>query len=791
MNAQKLVPIKRMHLLSLVVVIALFVAGCSGSSDSGSNQIVSDGQATVNDVDNSSGANELLVGSEMNPASMMPVDDTENESSEAPAVDPQSPPAISQPSPTTVRVDFDIMVPAYMSNELQVRLDWGDINTAATFIRDESWSVSENFPSNTENLLTITFFDRNGALIIGRFEETFRTGTDSTQTVQVSADQFNVATWDDDNDGVSNLDELIAGTNPTGDDAPMPVQAALELVPDKTFRITWQTIPNASFYQVLENPDGVSGFSDISGQLNASTSSFDHRVALYARVNAQYLVQSCNDQGCIDSEPVLVTGTLDNAIGYFKASNPEVENRFGDSVNLSADGSTLVVSSRGESSGAMGINGLQIDRSQPLSGAVYVFVRVNGLWQQQAYIKASNTEERDQFGSSISLSTDGNTLAVGALFEDSAAIGINGDETDNSAVSSGAAYVFVRQGDVWQQQAYLKASNAGEGDRFGAALSLSADGNTLTVGAPQEDSAATGINSDQNDDSQPRSGAVYVFVRSDSLWQQEAYLKASNANESDNFGTATTLSADGNTLVVGAPEEASAATGINGDQNDDSQPRSGAVYVFVRNTGLWQQQAYIKASNTEERDQFGNAVSLSADGNTLAVGATGEESTATGVNGEQFDADAFASGAVYVLIRNDGLWQQQAYVKASNTAVGDSFGAAVSLSADGSTLAVGADLEDGTATGINGDQSDNSQQSSGAVYVFVQSAGLWQQQSYVKASNTEDNLLFGGDRFGHAVSLSADGNTMAVGAVDEDGQATGFNGDQGNGTFTSGAVYLY
>ena len=746
---QKYFPVKSMQYSSLLVVVALIVTGCSGSSDSGDSS----------------------------------------------AVDPQSTPVVSQPAPSpapaTVRVDFDITVPAYMSNELQVRLDWGDISTAATFIRDESWSVSENFPSDTENLLTVTFSDRNGAITLGSVENTLRTGTSASENIQISANQFNTDRWDDDNDGVSNLDELIAGTNPAGGEAPMPVQAAIELVPDKTFRITWQTISNASFYQILENPDGVSGFSDISGQLDASTSSFDHRVALYARVNAQYLVQSCNDQGCADSEPVLITGTLDNAIGYFKASNPDIENRFGDSVNLSADGSTLVVSSRGESSGATGINGLQIDRSQPLSGAVYVFVRVNGLWQQQAYIKASNAEVRDLFGSSIGLSADGNTLAVGALFEDSAATGINGDESDNSSVSSGAVYVFARQGIVWQQQAYLKASNAGEGDRFGAALSLSADGNTLAVGAIEEASAAVGINNEQNDDSADYAGAAYVFVRSGSLWQQEAYLKASNTGEFDKFGTATTLSADGNTLVVGAPEEASAAAGINGDQNDDSQPRSGAVYVFVRNTGLWQQQAYIKASNSEERDQFGNAVSLSADGNTLAVGASGEASTATGVNGEQFDADTFSSGAVYVLVRNDGLWQQQAYVKASNTAVGDSFGAAVSLSADGSTLAVGADFEDSTATGINGDQSDNSQQGAGAVYVFVRSGGLWQQLSYVKASNTEDNLLFGGDRFGHAVSLNADGNTLAVGAIDEDSQATGFNGDQGNGAFTSGAVYLY
>ena len=122
------------------------------------------------------------------------------------------------------------------------------------------------------------------------------------------------------------------------------------------------------------------------------------------------------------------------------------------------------------------------------------------------------------------MSADGNTLAVGALFEDSAATGINGDESDNSALSSGAVYVFARQGNVWQQQAYLKASNAGEGDRFGAALSLSADGNTLAVGAIEEASAAVGINNEQNDDSADYAGAAYVFVRSGSLWQQEAYL---------------------------------------------------------------------------------------------------------------------------------------------------------------------------------------------------------------------------------------------------------------------------
>src|SRR5690606_34801582 len=106
----------------------------------------------------------------------------------------------------------------------------------------------------------------------------------------------------------------------------------------------------------------------------------------------------------------------------------------------------------------------------------------------EAYIKASNTGEGDQFGYSVSLS--GDTLAVGAYFEDSAAIGVNGDQADNSAGASGAVYVFRRSGGVWTQEAYLKASNAEAGDLFGYSVSLSGD--SLAIGAQREDSAAIG-----------------------------------------------------------------------------------------------------------------------------------------------------------------------------------------------------------------------------------------------------------------------------------------------------------
>jgi hypothetical protein len=140
------------------------------------------------------------------------------------------------------------------------------------------------------------------------------------------------------------------------------------------------------------------------------------------------------------------------------------------------------------------------------------------------------------------------------------------------------------------------------------------------------------------------------------------------------------------------------------------------VYVFTRTNGLWTQQAYVKASNTDAADRFAESLTLSGD--TLVVQAENEASSATGVNGNQADNSVPGSGAVYVFTRTNGVWAQQAYLKASNTNAGDNFGEDVRLS--GNTLAVNANYEASNATGVNGNQSDNSAPSSGATYVFQQ-----------------------------------------------------------------------
>jgi hypothetical protein len=583
---------------------------------------------------------------------------------------------------------------------------------------------------------------------------------------------------DDAGDGDGDGDDAGDGDG-DGDQPPEDFQLTLSQV--KQFDFAWPPVVGAEYYQLLESADMGEPYIQVGQDIIGLSTSLT--VPLHFRVNASYKLRACDGNGCTDSEPIDVTGTLVEAIGYFKASNTNSED-FGLSVALSGDGNTLAVNAPFEDSNATGIDGNQADTSAPDAGAVYVFVRDGGGWSQQAYVKASNTDAGDRFGS-VALSGDGDTLAVGTGLEDSNATGIDGNQVDNSANTAGAVYVFVRNGVDWSQQAYVKASNTEAVDAFGS-VALSGDGDTMAVGAPGEDSNAIGINGNQADNSAPDAGAVYVFVRNGVDWSQQAYIKASNSGSDDIFGATVALSGDGDTLAVGADREASSATGIDGNQADNSVTYAGAVYVFVRNGGAWSQQAYVKASNTDGPDHFGANVALSENGDTLAVGAFDEASSATGINGNQADNSKPGAGAAYVFVRDGGLWSQDAYVKASNTGK-DFFGWSVSLSGDGNILAVGAFDESSDATGINGNQDVNSTWNSGAAYVFVRDGVGWSQKAYVKASNT--GL---GDFFGANVELSADGHTLAVSAEEEDSDAHGVGGNQDNNAAPhAGAVYLY
>ena len=247
---------------------------------------------------------------------------------------------------------------------------------------------------------------------------------------------------------------------------------------------------------------------------------------------------------------------------------------FGWSVSISSDGNTaLVGASYADPSGITN------------AGAAYTFTRSGSTWtQQQKLIASEGGGGSDFFGSSVSISSDGNTALVGAY--------------GNSSYR-GAAYVFTRSGSTWTQQHKLIASDGAAEDYFGWSVSLSSDGNTALVGAYRKSSNA---------------GAAYIFTRTGSTWTQQQKLVASDAASGDQFGYSVSLSSDGNTALVGAYGKSS---------------NTGAAYIFTRSGSSWTQQHKLLASDAAGGDYFGHSVSLSSDGNTALIGAH-RKSTYTG-----------------------------------------------------------------------------------------------------------------------------------------------------------------
>lgn len=422
---------------------------------------------------------------------------------------------------------------------------------------------------------------------------------------------------------------------------------------------------------------------------------------------------------------------------YIKSSNTQGGDYLG--YKLSRDGNTLAVGAYGESSDTQGINSTSNPGTALNSGAVYIFIKTGSTWSQQAYIKASDSAAGIWFGSDVAL--DGDNLVVGAKYGE-------------------AAYVFSRSGSTWSQQQKLVASNPTVGDYFGTSVGI--DNNLIVVGSPRED----GLSSN--------SGAAYVFLESGGTWTEEEKIKAANYTADDYFGGDVAIS--GTTIAVGASGEDSYALKVNHSAfNDNTEVGSGAAYVFVRDQGnspLWPQQAYIKASNTGASDAFGAAIDL--DGDTLVVGATGEDTLGYGINPTN-NSSAASSGAVYSYQRSGTTWTFKNFIKSSIASSSDLFGNSLSL--DGDTLVVGAWTEDGPTGNVVA--------SSGACFVFTRasSGGNWAENSVIYASNRQSN-----DKFGAAISVS--GDALSISSTTESSNATTINGDQTNDDATfAGAVY--
>ena len=368
-----------------------------------------------------------------------------------------------------------------------------------------------------------------------------------------------------------------------------------------------------------------------------------------------------------------------------------------------------------------------------------------------AYLKPSNAGVGDFFAT---VAVSGDTVVVGAPFEDSKATAVNGNVRNNRAKNSGAAYVFVRKSGKWSQQAYLKASDGAAGDQFGFSVAISGD--TVVVGAYAAADTETTTGTTGTTTTKKYVGAAYVFTRSGTTWTQQNTLDRTTSDAGDAFGYSVAVA--GETAVVGAIGEASKNGGVGGVATDNTQLQAGAAYVFLRSGTSWAQQAYLKASKPERGDLFGMAVAVAGD--TVVVGAPNESSDGKGKDGGQENNRAKSSGAAYVFQRNSTTWKPQAYLKASNAGAGDQFGRAVGIS--GERIIVGAPGEASSANRVGGNQANNSALKAGAAYLFARTKTNWLQRAYLKSSNSS-----AGSSFGFAVAISND--TAVVGAMNEDG----------------------
>ncbi|HEY5924242.1 MAG TPA: FG-GAP repeat protein, partial [Kofleriaceae bacterium] len=288
---------------------------------------------------------------------------------------------------------------------------------------------------------------------------------------------------------------------------------------------------------------------------------------------------------------------------YLKAPSPLINAQFGHAVAISSDGLTAAVAAPlAEKVGLVE------------AGMVHIFRRTGDTWAAAESLFASNADAVDQFGWAVSLSGDGKTLAVGARLEDS-----GGNPADDSVMDAGAVYVFAETAGALVEQAYIKPMVSDVNDAFGENVALSADGNTLAVSSFYEDSASRVINMSEADNSAADAGAVYIFTRAGTAWTQQAYIKANNTDIGDGFGIGVSLSADGNTLAVGAHREDSANT----NPNDNALNNPGAAYVFTRSGTTWTLAAYVKPPTPEAGANFGYSVAVSSDGAHLAVGSIG------------------------------------------------------------------------------------------------------------------------------------------------------------------------
>lgn len=389
--------------------------------------------------------------------------------------------------------------------------------------------------------------------------------------------------------------------------------------------------------------------------------------------------------------------------------------------SLAISGDTLAVGTPGDDSAKGGGDADASDNKAAESGAVYVFIRQNGTWTQQAYLKPSEPRGGAFFGVSVAL--DGDTLIVGAIGSSYYSL----TQASGYPPRPGSAYVFQRENGKWSQRAELRSPSS-QPDKFGFRIAL--DASNIVVGAPSDAEGGD------------QAGAVYVVPRSDSFGP---LLKLHSPQPAAGALFGYSMALDGDTLLVGSPHNTARSAGV------------GAVFAYRASARGWQPAGQLTSTANAAGAAFG--WSLALQGDRAAVGAP----HATTVYGDPPNSP-LPHGDVFVFQRSAERWLQSAQLQAQIPRNTDYFGIDVALVDDG--LIITASGDNNSAGGLDPNPQRSDLPNSGAFYLFAGRGTDWTQTSYVKSSMPVREGLFA-----HTVKHA--GETIVVGAVRDNGAATG------------------
>ena len=543
---------------------------------------------------------------------------------------------------------------------------------------------------------------------------------------------------------------------------------------------SWRPVDGAHHYRLLTSSGVDTAFRPVPGADEIKRNDFRLRIRhwdvdwAYTRYQLQACrptVHTCQVLGEVKLQPADAARASTSL--WHADLQPASEFYLRNSLALSADGDTMAWSGR-ISTGP--IDGEETWLAFPyrtyFSDALFVSRRRGGLWQQEAVFRISKRFNK-KVSKAIAISADGTTLAFGS--SDHIAREEFAHEGTHSMSGLGAVYIYERRNGQWSKQAVLLPDSPVHSADFGVALALSADGRTVATSDPRQSniSKVDSSHPDYNRQSVYSHGAVFIYAHSKEGWKRQAYLTAPTIAAFDRFGKSLSLSADGRILAVGEPFDDSGhrrpaplpsdAGSDHQDSGDSVVTNSGSVHIYTRTGQTWSRKASLKGSDPVYEDIFGSSVSLSSNGRVLAVGAP-RYSHSFGfysripVDYPYRPTDFRHAGSAYVFARQKEVWTQTEKIRVSTEDVRDAFGAVVSLSADGTTLAVGAPEENNTGLDTNTGRPAQCQ-NTGAAYVFTLIDNKVIRRRRLAQPNPQPWALYGA-----FLALSADAATLAVAA---------------------------